>query len=91
MRVIVVLLNRRKIAAVGSVNKGLYCVGSVHLNYYFAQMQLFACCLNLMVILIVHRHTYMNVSKCWIQNVAEGFHESLICVKGIIHQKNSIC
>ncbi len=51
------------------------------------KMQLFACCLNLMVILIVHAHTYMNVSKCWIQNVAEGFHESLVCVKAIIHLK----
>lgn len=34
---VVVLLNRRNIAAVGSVNKGLCCVGPVHLNYDFAQ------------------------------------------------------
>lgn len=37
MCVFVVLLNRRKIAAVDSINKGLYCVEPVHLNYDFAQ------------------------------------------------------
>lgn len=37
VRVFVVPLSGRKIVAVDSLNKGPYCEGPVHLNYYFAR------------------------------------------------------
>lgn len=81
--VFVVPLSGRKIAAVDSLNKGPYCEGPVHFNYYFTRNaavcllfrsdgQSYCTCIDILA--------YVNLFECYIRirNTAEGIHESLV-------------